>query len=1116
VLREVIGLGGMGEVWRGEHEAQGVPVAVKVITADAARDAETVAAFRNEVRAVARLEHPGIVRVFDCGEVDAMAAFGSAGGLHAGSPWLAMELLSAGSLDAGPPPRSWAELRETLLSLLDALAHAHARGVLHRDLKPHNILRAGPDNERPGLRLLDFGIAHALGAEDTGEGAGGGWGTPHYMAPEQHHGSSRDYGPWTDLYSLGCIAWELACGERPFPGDSVYAVVFGHLNHPPPAFQPRLEVPPALQDWIRRLLEKEPRDRFRRAADAAFALRELEEPQVWGVPPLPEDWRGDREGARPSMRLVGAGLGLHGLRTIPLLGRDEQRDSVWQALSEVWSLAAPRLVLLHGAAGCGKTRLAEWLCERADEAGGATVLRGAYDPMGGPGSGLAAVLQSAMGCAGLARAEATRRVKELLRRDGVTDEYETLALVELMAPSEDWAELDTARRVRFGDPRERNALLQRFLLRRAAERPVILWLDDVQWGAPALSLAEQLLDALPQAAGPILLLFTARDEALQEQPQEAKRLAELLARPGVRSLAVAPLGHEECGRLVRDVLGLDGELARAVETRSAGNPLYAVQLVGDWVQRGLLRPGERGFVLADPDDVELPQDIHQIWAERLVRVLHGRGHDARATLELAAALGSQVDAFEWNHACGEAGFRADPEIIDTLFVAGLADPTDVGWSFRSELLRESLERGSRAAGRWRELNAACAAMLERRYGQGRAGFHERLALHRVAAGQIDAGIELLREAVHELLDANEYRRAEQLISIRERALTEARAAEADPRWGECMLFRSGVNMETGRLPDAQQGARQAEAESRRHGWADLRARALGQLGVLARLRGDIPEAVRILEEALACCPSEDAATRGRVLYYLGAIKRQACDFDRARRLYERARVLYAEAGHTLGEAQCRLGMAHIAQDTGDLNAAEALFEELVEAFGRLGNRFGQAAAQNGIAAVAHLRGNLDVARDGFQAAWELLVSIGSPAAIASGLNVALIFALRRDWDELRRVLHAIDSQGSAAAQRPWLGQLLIYRLPLAAVDGDWPGWDRTLANAEQLLRERAGAPQDIATVARIAGDLAVERGEADRARAAYLVAREQWELLDEDAGITVIDGLISRLPAAAR
>jgi serine/threonine protein kinase len=213
----------MGLVFRGHHRDQGVPVAVKVIEQ---KDGEGAKSFRNEIRAMAGLDHPGVVWVFDVGEVPERVERQTSGQLTAGAPYIAMEYASRGTLHDLIGKLLWEDLYDILLELLDALAHAHARGVVHRDLKPGNVLLCGPEDLRPGLKLADFGIAHAVEKTEVFSMSGGSKaiGTLHYMAPEQIRADIADYGPWTDIYALGHMIWHIVMGHVAFKGRSGMAL----------------------------------------------------------------------------------------------------------------------------------------------------------------------------------------------------------------------------------------------------------------------------------------------------------------------------------------------------------------------------------------------------------------------------------------------------------------------------------------------------------------------------------------------------------------------------------------------------------------------------------------------------------------------------------------------------------------------------------------------------------------------------------------------------------------------------------------------------------------------------------------------------------------------------
>ncbi len=1140
-------LGGMAQLWRARHRAQGTAVAVKVLTGARARRPQFLSWFRTEVRAVAALLHPHIVMVFDHGSIPTETARRSRGRLVAGSPYLAMEWASGETLATAPLPKSWRELSATLSALLDALAHAHARGVVHRDLKAGNVLRCLGGDLRPGLKLADFGIAraHDLSASEPHGG------TSAYMAPEQAEGRWRDEGPWTDLYSLGCLAFKLATGT--------------HYVEDPRA-EPAIDVPAEFRGWMEALLEPDPGRRFRQAADAAWELwrldrgRDPDDPSPQAAPPggnagpprerstsrdeptlpkppgrpswppqppspggsprppraapMPGSWRraaGDPRHDR-AVDLTGVGTGLYGLRAVSLVGREEERDRLWAALRWVHDRRSARVVVLAGPSGCGKSRLSEWLCERAMELGAATPLKASHGPRGGSTDGIAPMLGRHLCSTDMTREEVLARVSDVLGapgRDGVTDPDEALALTELLVPVMDREppsrrsrrrsppSARATRTIRFASAEERHEVAFRYLHRLALERPVVLWLDDVQWGFDALAFVLHLLEAQARSPSPLLVLATAGEEVLVERSAESELLSEVLARPEVETLEVGPLPVEHWRSLVRGLLGLEASLAQRVERRAAGNPLFAVQLVGAWVQRGLLVPARNGFRLRRGARIELPDDLRQVWDDRVDRLLQSESDADASALEIAAVLGQDVDAREWAGACQKIGVAVPWDLLETLLDRRLARAGGQGprvlWSFAHAMLRESLERRAARRGRLARHHLGCARLFAE---QSEIGSAERLGRHLLAGGDAQGAIEPLAAGADEHIRRGDLRAALGLLLDRDAALSAIGASPGDPRWAQGWALCAFVETQRGRPDEALGWVRRVQAGARRSSWAPALALALFARARVELMRGHLGESRRICEESrriFADLGDEAGATR--CLAWLGIVTMESGDSRGALSFLRQAYDRSEQAGDEAGAASALYELGNAERRVGGGERARRLFLRAVALCEKIGLRQGAANAMVGLGEVERAKGDFDGAEHAYAKALSIHETIGSANAAVTRLNLGLARLGRGDYPGAAAIFARTQPELEQSGRRGLLGCVHVEQLPCCAALGDWSGWDAHHEAAASLLDHADIVDGDLAWAAALAGDLARAAGQHERARTVYDLAAAQWRSL---------------------
>jgi serine/threonine-protein kinase len=332
-----VGSGAMGAVYRAEQAGLGRRVALKIVNRDRQVDGDTLARFRREATALSALHHPNTVRVFDFGSTSS------------GMLFLAMELLEGEPLTDrllrdGPLPLPVA--LAITQQVLRSIGEAHARGLVHRDLKPDNIFLARVTGEhQPIVKVLDFGIAKAVAGDrkidqfETLDGTV--FGTPRYMSPEQAGGRALD--PRSDLYSVGIMLYELIAGHPPFVDSDAVVVMARHIRDKPELLSraaPLRKIPPSVDAVVSRALAKQADERFQTAEEFERALEECAREVLQSAPARTSTWLHPKGLAAAAFALGVVLLGVNllnekdtlddarALSVAPAFAKDEPKPSV--------------------------------------------------------------------------------------------------------------------------------------------------------------------------------------------------------------------------------------------------------------------------------------------------------------------------------------------------------------------------------------------------------------------------------------------------------------------------------------------------------------------------------------------------------------------------------------------------------------------------------------------------------------------------------------------------------------------------------------------------------------------------------------------------------------------
>jgi tetratricopeptide (TPR) repeat protein len=752
------------------------------------------------------------------------------------------------------------------------------------------------------------------------------------------------------------------------------------------------------------------------------------------------------------------------------------------------------------------------MTQRADEVGGAVVLKAVHSPIGGPADGLPRMVARHLRLVGLDRAQTLERAETLMRAQGLTDPHEWQALTELVSPAPETDGSAPHAGVRFRTAAERHMVVRRLIERLTAERPVVVRLEDVQWGADALEFALRFVRAQEESPSPVLLVLTARDEALADRPAEAKRIEEVLATKGASRHHVPALSPGDHRTLIEALLGLEGDLAEKVADRTGGNPLFAVQLVGDWVQRGVLEVGENGFVLQAGERAVLPDDIHQVWSLRLSRALLGQPESAQVATELAAILGGEVDQSEWQAVAEEAGVELPPGLLDALVMNRLAIRVPGGFELGHQMLGESLERSARENQRFESLHRMAASMLRRRHGIRAKGVPGRLARHYLAAGALELALQPLLMAAKERFDTGEFQEALGILAERDAAIRELKTAPEDPRWGDGWALEAHLLVMTGDLAGALKKSEETEAAARRYGWPNILAEALWVRAAITYRHGDSDQAIARYQDARSEFERvNDAGGVARSVFGVGDAYYRLGKHREAEQRYQEALALFEAREDMSGTADCLWGLGYVAMWRNDFDRATQLFARQLELAEQAGNRHGMATALNAQSEVKRLIGAFEEAEAGYRKAVAIDQAIGSIDLAAHESNLGLVLLARGQYDEARELTESIRARFVKTNSR---AQVLIVdsmMLAPAIMKGETELWDAYMTEMIALIEETGSNDGDLALALEIAGRCAAERNDVARARRAYEICLAQWQGLRRPDKSRAVEVALSKL-----
>ncbi len=813
-----LGEGGRKRVYRASDIRLDRDVAVAIVKMEGL-DEQARLRVEREARAMGRLgDHPNIVTVHDIGDED-------------GRPYIVSQFMAGGSvaelLDRSADRRlSVPEAGRIARDLCLALEHAHARGVVHRDVKPANVWLT----DDGAVKLGDFGLASAAEqSKITIEGMM--LGTVSYMSPEQALGRPAD--ARSDVYSLGAVLYEMLCGRPPFLGDDVVSIISQHLNTVPVAptwHNP--DVPAALEELVLRMLAKAPDDRPESATKVREALDIISAATT--------ETRIDLGEANPLDRLAG-GI---------FVGREREMEELRASVDSAQG-GHGRLVLLVGEPGIGKTRTADEVATYARLRGMQILVGRCYEGEGAPAFWpWVQVIRSYVmerdpallaGEMGTGAADIAQVVSEIRER-----------LPDLPPPLQ--MEPEQARFRLFDS-------VTTFLKNASRGRPLMLVLDDLHWAdKPSLLLLQFLTRELRTTR--ILVIGTYRDVELGRHHPLARTIADLAREHVAERVSLSGLGYDDVARYIEMTAGITPpkSLVTAVHRETEGNPFFLAEVVRLLASEGRLQRPDQIATWS----VTIPQGVREVVGRRLDHL----SPECNEVLTVASVVGRDFTLAVLERLLEKPADRL-LELLDEAVQARLVTETPgIGgarYRFAHALVRETLYEELSAARRLR-LHRTIGEVLEVLYAENLERHLDELAYHFFEAGyagEADKSIDyLVRAGRHsvELLAyeeaAGHFDRALQALELYEQVDQERRC--------ELLLALGDAQWRSGEIVKARASCQTAASIARPLGRTDLIARAALGFAIGMEFGRVDEEAVALLDEAHHALQDEESTLAVRV------------------------------------------------------------------------------------------------------------------------------------------------------------------------------------------------------------------------------------------------------------